>query len=162
MSDTEVQADTAEQEVANALATSEPAEAADPPADEVVDLEPDTFPRDYVEKLRKEAAAHRKERDTFAAQVEALQRQQVEQAIALSGVKPRALWSVAKLPDLLSEDGTTVDTAKVAAAIEVARVELGVQPVTKGNVVPGLGGPPIGSPKPENGFADAFKPHRSR
>lgn len=150
MSDTEVPAD-------------DPATEPDP-----VSTEPVEPPEGEPESSNAEAAKWRKQfreaeqqRDALAAQVETLQRQHIEASLSRSGVKPAALWAVTQLADLLAEDGT-VDTDKVAAAIETARDQLGIQPIGKGTYVPGLGGPPAGNPKPENAFADAFKPHRSR
>lgn len=156
MSDTEVQADPATEAPADEQQPTP--EAVAPSETEQDEAEPESFPRDYVEKLRKEAADRRKERDTLAAQVEALQRQQVEAAISLTGVKPQAVWAVTQLADLLSEDGT-VSTELVAAAVQTARDQLGVQPITKGNMVPGVGNMPTQLPNVDR-WSEAFAPNR--
>lgn len=131
-----------------------------PPAEEPTAEQPesDTFPREYVEQLRTEAADRRKERDTLATQIESLQRQAVEKFLEKTGVLPAALWSVAELPDLVAEDGT-VDPAKIDAAIKTARDTLGIPVIGKGNIVPGLGGMPSTPPNVDR-WSDAFAPKR--
>lgn len=156
MSDTEVQTgETVEQEPPATTETSPEPPDAEHQGDEP---EPDTFPRDYVEKLRKEAADRRKERDTLAAQVENLQRQQVDALITSAGVKPPAVWAITNLDALLAEDGT-VSPELVNAAILQAREQLGVQPIGKGNIVPGVGGMPNALPNVDR-WSEAFTPKR--
>lgn len=129
-------------------------------SDDTTDIppaEPGESPNAEAAKWRKQLREAQQRSDQLAAQVEALQRQQVEAAIGLSGIKPAALWAVTELADLLDDNGG-VDNDKVAAAVERARDELGVQPVGKGNYVPGVGTTPSGNLTPRNAFADAFKP----
>lgn len=142
MSDTEVPADEPE------TVSAEPGEPLEEPVSSNAE----------AAKWRKQFREAEQQRDQLAAQVAALQRQQVEATIGLSGVKPAALWAVTDLADLLGEDGT-IDTDKVAAAIDKARDELGVQTISKGNYVPGVGTMPTALPK-TNQWSEAFAPRR--
>ncbi len=117
-------------------------------------------PNAEAAKWRRQLRETEAERDTLTSQVEALQRQQIEAQVAAAGVKPAALWKTSELSTLLAEDGT-VNAQLVAAAIDTARNELGIQPIGKGNHVPGVGGQPSALPKSDE-FVDAFKPKRMR
>ncbi|ULE32175.1 hypothetical protein [Mycobacterium sp. IDR2000157661] len=95
----------------------------------------------------REAAKYRRrlrdveaERDTLKATVAALQRAEVARLAADAGLRPAALWaSGPELADLLGEDGT-VNADAVAAAVAVAREQLGIpKPRPRGNVVRGEG-----------------------
>lgn len=67
------------------------------------------------------------QRDQLAAQIEAMQRTEVERLAADVIAKPDALWaSETTLPDLLDDDGM-VDPAKVAAAARTAQKALGLE-----------------------------------
>lgn len=159
MSDNEIQSDTTT-EVAPADEEQPTPAAADPGEAEQPEAEPEgeSFPRDYVEQLRKESADRRKERDILAAQVEKLQRRAVEKALKTTGVKPAAVWSVAALPDLIAEDGT-IDDDKLSLAIDKAVNELGAQRISKGNYVAGVGGVPNALPKVDR-WSEAFTPRK--
>lgn len=132
---------------------------------ETVDETADTFPRAVVEKLRRESAGFRdraKSAEGRAEQAEgqlaAVQRQLVGRQVAAGGMKPSAVFAVAQLDDLLSDDGA-VDTAKVQQAMATARDVLGVgvrrNPYGRGGFVSGATGSLIESP--QKGFASAFR-----
>lgn len=62
----------------------------------------------------------------LTATIERLQRLHVENAVTAAGVKPGAVFAVAELADLLDEAGLP-DAAKIEAAIDAARDQLGVR-----------------------------------
>lgn len=70
-----------------------------------------------------EVEAHSAE---LTATIEQLQRLHVENAVTAAGVKPGAVFAVAELADLLDEAGLP-DAAKIEAAIDAAREQLGVR-----------------------------------
>ena len=114
-----------------------------------------------------EAARWRRRlRDTEAelkavtAQLDAVQRQQVEAALSEFAVKPDALWSVATLPDLLAEDGS-VSADKLAQAIDTARERFGIPKQSVGSHVPGIGNQPNTVPR-VNRWREAFTPAKKR
>jgi len=112
-------------------------------------------------KFRDEQNGHKETRtalESMTARVESLQRQQVEALLDAARIKPAALWATTELAQLVAEDGT-VDPKAVKTAIEAARKTLGIAPLGKGNVVPGIQRPD-GIPRSQNAFADAFKPRR--
>lgn len=88
-------------------------------------------------KARKDAAKYRErlretetERDTMKAtltgQLEALQRQMIDQHATSNGIKPAAFWAAGTtLSDLLNEDGT-VNVEAVAGSAASAKELLGV------------------------------------
>ena len=87
-----------------------------------------------------------------------LQRQQVDTFLEKTGVKSDAVFAVARLDELLAEDGT-VDAEKISAAIKTAQAKLGVNPIGKGHHIPALGHHPDASKlKPADDFAAAFAP----
>lgn len=111
------------------------------------DTEVDEDQDDAGDGPGREAAKYRRrlreaetERDQLAAQVDALQRAEVERHAAAAELKPAALWSAGtQLADLLADDGT-VDAAKVSTAIGAAREQLGIPaPPPRGNYVKGEG-----------------------
>lgn len=119
-------------------------------------------------KLRKRAQASELERDKLAwlmaeqqhvltGRIEALQRQQVDAIITAARVKPEAVWKTSDLDSMLNKDGT-VNPEAVSAAIDNARIVLGIQPLGKGAYVPSVGHRPDGLPKTTDPFVDAFKP----
>lgn len=112
-------------------------------------------------KWRKRLRETEAERDELREQVEALQRQQVDQLVTAAGLKPAAVWKTTELAALLGDDGT-VSADLVTAAVERARDELGVQPLGKGGApVPGIGARPEHKPQtPDQAFKEAFAPRR--
>jgi hypothetical protein len=132
------------------------------------DTEPATDPDDGDGKsANAEAAKYRRRlRDSQAqleyvtAQLDAVQRQQVELLIAESGVKPTAVWSVTGVAELLGDDGA-IDTEKVTAAVETAREKFGIPKRQKGNYVPGVGNQPSSPPKTDT-WQTAFSPPKRR
>jgi hypothetical protein len=122
---------------------------------------------DESKSANAEAAKYRRRlRDSQAqlgsvtAQLDAVQRQQVELLIAESGVKPTAVWSVTGVAELLGDDGA-IDTEKVTAAVETAREKFGIPKRQKGNFVPGVGNQPSAMPKTDT-WTDAFSPPKRR
>lgn len=98
----------------------------------------------YRRRLRDAEAA----RDQLAEQVESLQRSEVERLATVDGLRPAALWaSGVELADLLGDDGT-VNAAKVSAAIEASRKQLGIPAPPVGPRVPKEGRSPGRLPKP--------------
>ncbi len=140
-------------------ATSENSEADD---DEHQGADGDA-PSGLVKKLRKENASLRDRAKAAEATVEALQRQTAEQQIRAAGLKPAAVWAVAKLGDVLNDQGA-IDTGKLGAAMTTAREQLGIQrripprPGEGGSLRSGSGVP---QEKPR-GFVDAFRPASQR
>lgn len=129
---------------------TEPAQAAPEPGDgdaqaDEPDAQDDRQSRDAA-KYRRRLRETESERDTLAAQVEALQRAAIEAQAANEAIKPAALWaSGVQLAELLTDNGT-VDTEKVMAACTTARELLGLGP-RGSNRVPGEGShvaPPAG------------------
>lgn len=100
------------------------------------------------------------ERDALAARLEAVQRQQIENLLAASGVKPQAVWAVAELADLLADDGS-IDTDSVTKAVTAARERFGIATPGKGSVVPGVGNQPTITPQTD-AWKEAFTPARKR
>lgn len=121
-------------------------------------------PEGTAEDGNREAAKYRRrlrdteaDRDRLAAQVEALQRAEIDRLAAAEGIKPEALWaSGANLPEMLTTDGI-VDPDRVTVAAKAAIDVLGLQQ-RKGLHVP-REGRNAGSPRgTTTSFADAFKP----
>lgn len=106
----------------------------------------------YRRRLR-EAQAELK---TVTAQLDAVQRQQIEAMLEPSGVKPEAIWAVTELAELLDDTGS-IDPDKLAGAIEAAREKFGIPKISKGNYVPGVGNQPSAIPRAD-AWTDAFKP----
>lgn len=129
-------------------------------ADAPTESEPgDVFPREVVEKLRKESASYRDRAKTAEDRLSAMQRQSVARQITAAGMHPEAVWAVAQLDDLLADDGT-IDAAKVSRAMATARQTLGIQ---QRRVFPGMGELNSGATgfrdyTPGPGFASAFGP----
>lgn len=135
------------------------APAADDDEDRAAD-DGDASPR-QLKKLRKENATLRDRAKAAEATVTALQQQAADKAITAAGLRPRAVWAVAELGDVLADDGT-VDAAKLSAAISTAKAELGVAPPKRTPPRPGAGkglqsGAGVPQQKPA-GFAAAFGP----
>lgn len=120
----------------------------------------DTFPREYVERLRKESAGYRVERDQLAELLAVAQRQQIDTQISALGVKPDAVWKTIGDPvELLGENGQP-DAKKISAAVTKAKETLGIKP---DRVRTGLRSGSSAGPQPSaNKFVDAFKPARER
>lgn len=143
----------------DAIDTTAPASPeGDSGADVHQDDEPDEDQDDAGDGPGREAAKYRRrlreaenERDQLAGRVEALQRAEVDRLAKADGMRPAALWaSGTELAGLLDDDGT-VDAAKVTAAIEGAREQLGIPKPPVGPRVPregrSLGRPPKPSGK---------------
>jgi hypothetical protein len=111
-------------------------------------------------KYRRRLRDTQAELESVAAQLDAVQRQQVELLIAESGVKPTAVWSVTGVAELLGDDGA-IDTEKVTAAVETAREKFGIPKRQKGNYVPGVGNQPSSPPKTDT-WTTAFSPPKRR
>lgn len=112
--------------------------------------------RRYREQLRAAEA----ERDTLRQNLEAMQRREVERLAAEHLTKPAALWTVGvELATLLGEDGT-VDPARVLAAAQDARQQLGLEDPRaaklRGPVVP-REGTTVQSGGKSSSWNDAFK-----
>lgn len=79
--------------------------------------EPDSFPRDYVEQLRREAAEHR----TKAKRADELELMLLETLIARAGSgvlhDPEDVWEGKEVDDFLDEDGMP-SLEKVRTAVE--------------------------------------------
>lgn len=111
----------------------------------------------WRKKLREAEAA----RDRLVEQVQSMQRGQVDALVSAAGLKPQAVWAVTDLDALLDAGTGAVDTELVTAAIRAASDTLGVQPVGKGNVVPGVGTrPTYDTATVRDDFTDAFRPRR--
>lgn len=140
-----------------------PAEPDERAAQDEPDTEHDGSSEDrQAAKLRKRAQAAEAERDQLRDQLEALQRQQVDQQVTAAGIKSAAVWAAGtELAELLAEDGT-IDAEAVTAAIERAHAELGVTPVGKGGApIPGATDRPTAFPQDAGQqFAQAFAPKK--
>lgn len=147
------------------------ADNAEPVADSVnpqpvADSGPDD-PEAAEDSANGEAAKYRRrlrsveaERDTLAQQVQALQRQQVEQLCQAARIRPQAVWgSGAELSAMLNDD-SSVNPEAVAEAINTAREQFGIHPQV-GTHVPGVGNRPGQLAKTDQ-WVDAFKPQRAR
>lgn len=110
----------------------------------------------YRRKLRKAEG----ERDALAQRLETLQRQQADTLITATGVKPDAVYAVAELADLLTDDGG-IDPEKVTAAIAAARDRFGITKPAKGTHVPGVGNQPSATLTVDT-WREAFTPSRRR
>lgn len=96
------------------------------------------------------------ERDQLRANVEALQRAEVERIAGTQIQKPGALWSAeVQLADMLDDAGT-VDPAKVKSAVSSARETLGLATTKPGSYV-GSEGQPIGNARSGDPWQNAFK-----
>lgn len=137
------------------LDVTEAAEVTEP-AD--TDAQDDTDP--FADRQDRDAAKYRRrlrdteaERDTLAAQVEALQRAAIDAQAEAQAIKPAALWaSGVQLADLLTDDGT-VDPSKVTAACVTARDTLGLGPSSR-NHVPSEGRNPATAAAGRDGMLD--------
>lgn len=79
---------------------------------------------DKATKMRKRAQAAEAERDDLRSQVQALQRQVIEQVSRL--YRPAALWATGADPAALFNTDGTLDRAALAAAEDTAIQQLGV------------------------------------
>lgn len=120
----------------------------------------EVFPRKVVEKLRRESATLRDRAKTAEDRLSAMQRQSVERQITSAQMRPEAVWAVAKLDELVADDGS-VDADAVTQAMARAKRTLGIG----GRRAPGLeiGGLSSGATgakdyTPGPGFAAAFRP----
>ena len=135
------------------VSSTEPPEA--PVADDA-----DSFPRDYVEKLRRESAGYRAERDQLGEMLAVAHRERID-AIRSLGLKAGAVWATVGDPvELLGEDGQP-DSKKIRAAVEKAKQTLGIKPdrARTGLRSGSSTGPQL--PRTDK-FVDAFKPARGR
>lgn len=113
--------------------------------------------RDRAQAAEAKVAEVEAQSAELAATIERLQRLHVETAVAAAGVKPGAVFAVSELADLLDEDGLP-DAAKIDAAIDAAREQLGVrrreQPMHRQL---GMRSGAAGHPQPKrDGWAAAF------
>lgn len=93
---------------------------------QAADDEPgDVFPREVVEKLRRESASYRDRAKSAEDRLSAMQRQSVERQITDARIRLEAVWAVVKLDELIADDGT-VDKVAVARAMATARQTLGI------------------------------------
>lgn len=132
----------------------EPVEAQEPQEEATEPAEP-SLSREAA-KYRTRARDAETERDTLAAQVEALQRSEVGRIAGAVNVKTEALWAAGtQLSDLLTEVGA-VDEKKVASAIDNAVATLGISRKPRPNTAPkeGTGGEHPGGLR--DGWQDAF------
>lgn len=111
-------------------------------------------------KYRRQLRDAQAELERVVAQLDAVQRQQVEHLLADSGVKAAAVWTVTGVAELLNDDGA-IDAEKVSAAVDTARERFGIPKRSVGNYIPGIANHPIGMPK-GNDWADAFSPAKRR
>lgn len=130
------------------------------PAEDTTEPVEDDSTNGEAAKWRRRLRDAEAERDALAARLEAVQRQQVENLLDASGVKPKAVWAVAELADLLADDGT-IDPEQVTNAVAVARDKFGIAKPAKGTVVPGVGNQPNGVPSTDK-WKEAFTPARRR
>lgn len=145
--------------------TSEPAEATPEPADTTP--EPAEAPEPADTKAAREAARYRRrlreveaERDRLAAQVQAMQRAEIERlSLAEYRVRGEALWAAGyQVADLVDDEGRP-DVAKVAAAAEEAAQRFGIRRIElDGAYVPAEGKtPPVA---PTVTWGQLLHPHR--
>lgn len=121
----------------------------------------DSVPAREAAKWRGRLREVEAERDSLAGKVEALQRAQVDAHITALGTKPAAVWaSGAQLSDLVGEDGTP-DQEKIAAAVAVAREQLGIDDRPK-RPARGLTSGASVTREPVNGWREAFAPPSRR
>ena len=121
----------------------------------------DTFSRSYVERLRRESAGYRTERDQLSELLAVATRERIDLEILSYNVKPEAVWATVSDPvELLNETGQP-DPGKIRAAVEKAKETLGIRPA---QVKTGLrSGSSSGQQQPRTDrFVDAFKPARKR
>ena len=121
----------------------------------------DTFSRSYVERLRRESAGYRTERDQLSELLAVAHRERIDTEIRSLGVKPDAVWSTVSDPiELLNADGQP-DSKKIRDAVTAAREKLGIKPnkAQTGLRSGSSTGPQL--PRTEK-FVDAFKPARDR
>lgn len=144
--------------------TDSPQEPAEPPeVPEVPQATTEGQEEPQEEDGNREAARYRRrlrdteaDRDRLAAQVEALQRAEINRLAEREGIKPEALWaSGAKLAEMLTADGA-VDPGRVTVAANAAEQTLGLNR-RRGNHVP-REGRQTGQLQPKRSFADAFSP----
>src|SRR5699024_4386738 len=112
------------QEATESPVTDEPHDEVAEPAD---GSQEHTEPQDdqggkSESKLRKRAQAAEQQRDQLAGQVEALQRQIVDDAVERTGVPSKAFWAANELGTLLDDNGN-VDIEAVTEAAETVRAE---------------------------------------
>lgn len=163
MSDTPIEdqtTDTAEPEVATAVATSgsEDTTAVDPEPDDQADE--DTPPSRQAAKWRTKFREAETRIGELATQVEALQRHHIESLLTNEDITPKAFWRLAELKDMISDDGFP-DPAKVSAAARGIRESLGI---TEGLFVPAEGYSPSTPAKPSGRqqWDQAFQPPTQR
>jgi hypothetical protein len=124
----------------------------------------DPVPGREAAKWRKQLREVEAQRDSLVGTVQALQRAQVDAAVAATGLKPAALWaSGAQLSDLVADDGTP-DQAKITAAVAAAREQLGIdndrRPKTPARGL--TSGATSPRPEPVNKWREAFAPPSNR
>lgn len=127
----------------------------------------DTTSEPTGDKASREAVRYRRrlreveaERDRLAAQVEALQRAEIERlSLAEYRVRGEALWAAGyKVGDLVDDDGRP-DVSKVAAAAEEAAERFGIRRIAlNGAYVPAEGRTP--ELAPQITWGQLLHPHR--
>lgn len=122
----------------------------------------DVFPREVVEKLRRESAGYRDRAKAAEGRLTAMQCQSVDAQITAAGMRPAAVWATAQLDELLADNGA-VDAGKVSAAMAAAREALGIgrhRPPHPGQGELNSGATGAAQHAPGPGFAAAFGPRR--
>lgn len=127
------------------------------------DPDPETGSEDAPENVSKREARYRiqlreteSERDALRANVEALQRAEVERIAGQKIHKPAALWSTdINLSDLLDDNGV-VDPLKVGNAVDTATESLGLAPKRPAGYV-GSEGRVVGQPSAPDPWKAAFE-----
>ncbi|OBI46978.1 hypothetical protein [Mycobacterium colombiense] len=156
--DATIDAGAAEADAAADDNTEAETEAQDAPEADTDDGKPNGREARY-RKRAQEAEATIAARDAAiaeqAATIERLQRGQLETAITAAGVKPAAVFAVAELKDLLTEDGMP-DEAKITAAVKAARDQLGITRPTLHRQTGMRSGAGYSPPK-KDGWVDAFR-----
>jgi hypothetical protein len=112
--------------LAAALAGQKPdadTEVTDEPAES--DDDDDGNPNREAAKWRTKLRDTEAQRDAVATQLANMQRAAVDTQITALGIKPAAVYAVAKVEDLIGEDGVP-DAKKVEAAATAAKDQLGL------------------------------------
>jgi hypothetical protein len=120
----------------------------------------DESPNHEAAKWRVKYREAEQQRDTLAAQLDAVRRDQVGVIVTSMGVKPAALWaSGAQLNDMLTDAGV-IDIAKVREAADAARTELGI--TKRPPSMSGLSSGALAPQPPRDQWREAFTPRRHR
>ena len=161
--DTTTEVDTATADAAEIPAeATEPAESTDATdTTDADDSDADSHPGRREARYRTQLRQAEAERDDLRAQVQNLQRAQVDAVIETHGVRPKAVWAAGvELASLLGSDGLP-DRAAVKAAVTATRSEFGIGTGSKAR--PDASGLKSGAGIPQaapKGWLSAFAPPR--